>query len=413
MKRIITALALAGALAAGAEELDRPSGIQIGTRMTLNPYVSLSFTHDSNVDSVNKKNDGQLWTVSPGTSLTYKGGNWGLTGQLYYQYHAYSSGYSKQLNQSSWGESLTYNWSNAQGGGKGWQLMLTESYRFITQDHDAMSDGGRGIGRDRQQADVSGALERRFTDRFHGGVNASYYYLHYDNQVNSYAPLYGWTRWSVGGQVGYVVNKWSDLLLTGNYHGYTQDNDSNKYYEWDKIHNIKDRSKGWTVQGGFGTHATERITYRVLVGYSHYEYCNHSDNAPTYTISGNWKMTDNWNMMLMGSRYYSPSETARGSSALTDTVSWGLAHSMVRGKLTATFDLAYRRQEHPYNTYSDNDYRTDIGTARFGLNYTINRFVGVFGSLEYQKSWYSGPGGLTSQYDYDRWRATVGMRLTY
>ena len=413
MKRILMVLAIAGALVAGAEELDRPSGIQIGTRMTLNPYVSLSFTHDSNVNSTKKQEDGQSWTVSPGTSLTYVGDNWNLSGALFYQYHAYSSGYSKQLNTSSWGESLTYNWSDAAGAGKGWKLMLTENYQFISQDDDATTDGGRGVGRDRQQANFAGALDRRFTDRFHGSVNSSYYYLHYDNKLKSYAPMYGWTRWTVGAEVGYVVNKWTDILVSGNYQGYTQENDSYKYYYWDTLNHINDRSRGGTVQAGVATHATERITYRVLVGWSRYVYNHHTSDAPTYTISGNWKMTDNWSMMALGSRYYSPSETGRGSTSLTDTLSWGIAHSMVRGKLTATFDLSYRHQEHPYNTYAENDYKTDIGTARFGLNYTINRFVGVFGSVEYQQSWYSGRANMSSQYDYDRWRATVGMRLTY
>ena len=46
------ALLLAGAFScqsAFAEVLDRPTGIKIGERMTLRPYVSLSLTYDSNV----------------------------------------------------------------------------------------------------------------------------------------------------------------------------------------------------------------------------------------------------------------------------------------------------------------------------------------------------------------------------
>lgn len=411
MKKSLLILSVAAISLAHAEEMDRPGGIKIGTRMTLMPYVNFTFTHDSNVGSLRDNDDGQSWSINPGANLAYNAENWHLTGSLYYQYHAYSSGYSHELNSSSFGESLNYSWSNAQGG-KGWSLMLSESYQMISQDDDASNDGGRGVGRDRNQATVAGMLERSFNERIHGGVNASYYYLHYDNKVGKYAPLYGWRRWTVGLESGYVVNKWTDLLVSGSYSGYNQDNDSTKYYSLPAKRVDRD-SRSWSVMAGVGTRATERISYRVMVGYSEYEYSEHSDSAPTYQISGNWKMSDTWSMMALASRYFSPSETARGSSAITDSVSWGLAHTMLRGKLSATFDLSYRHQSHPYNTYAQNDYRQDIGTARFGLNYTLNRFVSLFGSVEYQKSWYSGTPYYRGNYDYDRWRGTVGFRLTY
>ena len=414
MKKILLLAAMAGVMVAQAEEMDRPGGIKIGTRMTLKPYVSFSITHDSNVNGQSKQQSGQSWTVGPGTTLEYNGGNWRLTGGLDYRYHAYSSGYSKHLNSSSIAESLVFNWHDSENGsGKGWSLMLSESYNLISQDDDATNNGGRGSGRDRQQANVAGVLERRFTDKFHGNVNASYYYLHYKNREMHYAPMYGWTRWMAGTEWGWVLSKWTDLLIAGNYAGYTQENDSYKYYAWDTKSKIDNKSEGYSVMGGFGSYMTERISYKVLVGWSHYDYCNSSENAPTYVVSANWKMTDNWNMMLLGSRYYSPSETGRGSSALTDRVSWGVAHSMVRGKLTAAFDLSFRRTEHPFNTYAQNDYQQYIGAARLSLNYTINRFVGVFGSLEYQQAWYDGLASMRNDYDYDRWRATVGFRLTY
>lgn len=415
MKKILLLAAIAGAMLVHAEEMDRPSGVKIGSRMTLKPYVGFSFTYDSNVNGQKKKQDGESWNINPGVSLEYNGGNWRLSGGVTYQYHMYSSGYSSQLNNSSAAENLVFNWHDSENtAGKGWSLMLSETYSLISQDDDATTNGGRGSGRDRQQANVAGVLERRFNEKFHGNVNVSYYYLHYKNREMHYAPMYGWTRWLVGTEWGWVVSKWTDILIAGNYAGYTQDNNSNKYYWWDNKNNIDDDSKGYSLMAGFGTYMTERISYKVLVGWSHYDYCTSSENAPTYMVSANWKMTDNWNMMLMGSRYYSPSETARGSSALTDTISWGVAHSMVRGKLTASFDVAYRHLQHPFNTYSQNDYEQDIATARLSLNYTINRFVGVFGSVEYQQAWYDGAvQSMASDYDYDRWRATVGFRLTY
>ena len=43
--------ASASVLTASADMVDRPTGFKIGERMTLRPYVSLSYTYDSNVDS--------------------------------------------------------------------------------------------------------------------------------------------------------------------------------------------------------------------------------------------------------------------------------------------------------------------------------------------------------------------------
>ena len=180
--------------------------------------------------------------------------------------------------------------------------------------------------------------------------------------------------------------------------------------------NDDSRSEGWTVQGGVATHATERISYRVLVGWSAFEYGGgtYDDNAFTYTASLNWKMEDRWNLMLMASRYYQPAEREYSAALLSDALSVGIAHTMIRGKLNATLDFAYRHEQHVCSGYSSSDYDEDILTARLGLNYTINRYISVYGRIEYQ-TMFVNRGGTTSlnEYDYDRWRGTLGFRLTY
>lgn len=401
---------------AGADMMDRPTGFKIGQRMTLKPYVSLSYTYDSNVDSSKREESGSSWVVHPGFGFTYLGDNWSVKGGAYYQYHAYTR-YSKNLNEHSYGENLAFNWSNVENGGPGWSLLLSEDFRKISQDDDMSNSGGRGIGRDRMQFVFSGVLERRFTENWHGNVNVGYYYLDYDNDQNKYAPMYGWTRWTVGAEAGYTASKWTDIILSANYQGYTQDNDVDRGGSIGSRdeRRVSGDSKGWTVQSGLSSYATERISYRALVGWSAFEYgSGKTDNAFTYTLSANWKMTDNWNMMLLANRYYQPSEREYAAAILADSVSWGLAHSMVRGKLNATLDLSYRHEEHAYTSYSSNDYDEDILTARLGLNYIVNRFFTVFGRVEYQ-TMFVQRGGTTSanEYDYDRWRATLGVSLTY
>ena len=414
MKKFLLTFFVAGAAVAGfAEVMDRPGGFRIGQRMTLRPYVSLYYTYDSNTYGYKDSGSASSWSIMPGTTLNYRGENWNLEGGAYYNYRAYTK-HPEYKNQHNYGQNLSFAWSNASKGGKGWTLVVRESFAKITEDND-ISAGGRGIGRDRVQAQVSGALERRFTEQWHGDINASYYYLDYDNDYRKYGALYGWTRWTVGSQVGYTASKWTDLIFAANYQGYTQDNNYHRdgYGQWGR-NGISGDSDGWTVHAGIASHATERITYRLTGGWSAFEYGGGAYDADgfTYSVSANWKMADRWSMMMLATSYFQPGETSYGSLNRTDSVSWGIAHAMVRGKLNGTLDLAYRHQEREYAAYSISSYDEDIFSVRFGLNYTLNRFLGLFGNVEYQFCDTTGRG-YGSYYDYDRWRLTLGMRLTY
>jgi hypothetical protein len=414
MKRLILSVLVCGVAAGGfAEVMDRPGGIRIGTRMTLRPYVSLYHTYDSNTYGYKDSGSASSWSVMPGATLEYLDDNWKVDGGAYYNYRAYTK-HPTYKNQHNFGQNLGVTWTNAEKGGRGWTLLIRESFAKITEDND-MTAGGRGIGRDRIQAQVSGVLERRFTEAWHANVNASYYYLDYDNDDIKYGALYGWTRWTVGSQIGYTASKWTDIIFAANYQGYTQDNNYNR----DGIglagkNGISADSEGWTIHAGIATHATERITYRLTGGWSFFEYGGGTCDADgfTYTASMNWSMADRWNMMFLATSYFQPGETTYGSLNRTDSVSWGIGHAMVRGKLNATFDIAYRHQEREYTAYALNDYDEDIFSTRFGLNYTLNRFASIFGNIEYQFCDTEGRS-YDDRYDYDRLRVTVGMRLTY
>ena len=205
-----------------------------------------------------------------------------------------------------------------------------------------------------------------------------------------------------------MASKWTDLLLAANYQWYQQDNVP-------KTSGYSDGSHGFVVMGGFGTRATERISYRLLTGWSRFEYAKDAKkiNGWTYQASAKWKLSNTWNMMALATSYYQPSEREVCSAIRVDSISWGVAHSMVRGKLNSTFDINYRRETHEYSYTRGYDYDDDIITARLGLNYTINRFLQLYGSLEYQTDMCDGGNVRGHNYDYDRFRGTVGMRLTY
>ncbi len=412
--KIMMAAAVAAlSVAAFADIMDRPGGLKIGERLTLRPYVSLSYTYDSNVDSSRHAKSGSSWTINPGIGLEYRGDNWGLTGSAFYNYHAYHH-YSSQLNSSSFGENLAFDWSNSAANEKGWTVRFTESYSKISQDDDMSNHDGRGIGRDSEQVSFNGVIERRLNQRVHAAIEAGYYFLDYDNDVDKYASMYGWQRATAGGEIGYMVSRWIDLLLAGYYHWYWQDNDKQRspYYSnySAKGRKIGNDSKGWSIMGGFASRATERITYRALVGWSRFEYGDGAKDVDgwVYQLSGKWQIDDTLSLMVLGSSYYQPSETSYGSATKTYTFSTGLGKSLVRGKVNTTLDLTYRKEKTEYTEYAIDDYDNDIWTARIGLNYSLNRFLTAFTSVEYQFE-----ESDRKDYEYDRWRATFGLRMAY
>ena len=409
MKKLVLFSALLAATSLFAEDgwLSRPAGIKIGQRMTLRPYVSFSYTYDSNADSRRDSHgeDASYWTANPGMNLDYQGDNWKLDGRVYYNRHEYSSGRTSQHNHDSYGEQLGFHWTNIENGGAGWAVILSERYTKTLQDDDFSESSGRGLWRDRQQFDATVQLQRRFNENWHSSLNAGYYWLDYDNDSNTYAPLYGWDRWNVGTQIGFTASKWTDIFLAGTYQGYRQDNIESADGDRD--------SKGYTVHIGLGSYMTDRISYSVSAGYSRFEYSSHG-SADGFTYEGDirWKIGETWTTSLLFASYYHPSERTYGSAQRCDSVSWGLAKSLVRGKLNATLDISYRHNETEYSSTKSGDWDLNLITARLGLNYTLNRLLTVFARGEYQNELNEG-SAISSHYDYERWRLTVGLKFTY
>ena len=291
--------------------------------------------------------------------------------------------------------------------------MLSEMYQKVTMADDMSYYNGRSYTADRSQLTVNGAVQRRFNEHWHADANASYYNLDYDNDTAdpTMTALYGWQRWTAGLEAGFAPSRWTDIIGALGYQGYNQDNVVGTGLSRD--------SQGYTAQVGLGSYATERITYRALAGWSRFEYANNASSADgfVYTVSGSWKIDDTLSTMLMATSYYQPSERSRSSKSRTDAASWGIAKALVSGRLRTTFDLTYRHETHDPIAYSGSfggsSYDIDVVTARLGVNYTLNRFLVGFVYGEYLRSWNSDSAYTSSYADYDRWRVTTGIRLTY
>lgn len=415
---LAAAAAVVAVTAAQGSILDRERGIRVGDRMTLEPYVSFSYTYDSNVDSSKHSHDGSQWVVGTGLDARYKGEELNMDANVNYDYHAYNR-YVSQLNSSSYGESFGFDWADSAPDEPGWRVMFREQFRQIAQDDDMSTHNGRGMGRDRKQFTFDSVVERRQTGRLHLAGTANYYFLDYDNDVHKYASMYGWKRIHLGGEAGYMVSRWTDFIVSAGYQKYWQDNDkSSNYTSFGRYRgkHISSSSKGWTLMAGLGTRATEKLSYRVLAGWSRFEYGSAKDlDGWIYQLSADWQIDaeNTFHAMAAGSSYYQPSETEYGAAMKVYSMSLGLAKGVVRNKLRFMADLAYRRQTRDYTVYKADEYDEDIWTGRLSCTYTINRLVALFARVEYQTRMCSGSYIHNNAYDYDRWRGTVGFTLAY
>ncbi len=404
----LATVAMSSALAMAGESIaDKPTGFRFfNNHLTVKPYVSLAYTYDSNVDTAKHASDDSIFMVSPGVDFDWRGERWTLVGSLWYRYNAYCD-YSDEMGENSYGESLKFNWANSKQGERGWSLALAERYAYISQNDSLNSGDGRGIWRDRERFDASAAIERRFTERWHADLMAQYNWLDYKNDTGKYAPLYGWQEFSAGLEAGFAASKWTDLLVAGGYSGYRQKSG------FGGEHHYGNESHVWSAMAGIGTRATEKIQYRALVGASWLDYGGRSgtDNGWIYQLSGNWRITRQVQLSVLGSSYYQPSERSYGQAIKVYALSAGVSYLTLGDKLNLNANVAFRREE---NAYSDrylargNDYDEDILSIRLGATYTINRWMSLFGSIVWEEEWCDN-----KNYDYDRFRGTVGVRFHY
>ena len=393
------------------QTVSRPTGFRFfNQHLTIKPYVSLSYTYDSNIDSDSSNEDDSVFAVNPAVDFEWHGAKWMLVGNIWYR-HRYFCEFNDQMGENSYGESLQYRYSSSAQNAKGWSLMLSERYAFINQSDDLDSQGGRGIWRDRQTLDVTGVLERRFTERWHMDIQGQYSWLDYDNQTGRYAPLFGWSQYSAGAQLGYAASKWTDLLVAAGYSRYDQDID---YNDIRTSRSYNEQSDAYSIQGGVGTRATERISYRALMGASWFDYGGggYTDCGWTYTLSANWRVHRQVQLSLLGSSYYQPSDQYIGQAEKIYNLSAGVSYLTLGDRLKLSANLMWRFNE---TCYADSVYtsrykydRTHL-SARFAADYLLNRWTSIFAHV----IWDDETTDTNSYYDYNRIRGVFGVRLHY
>jgi len=115
---------------------------------------------------------------------------------------------------------------------------------------------------------------------------------------------------------------------------------------------------------------------------------------------------------LLGNSYYQPSERSRGQAIKVYGLSTGLSYLTLGDKVTLTGNVAFRHEQNVYNDRylaSGNDYDEDILSVRLGADYVLNRWVSLFAHFTWEEEWCDSH----SNYDYHRYRGTLGLRFHY
>lgn len=363
--------------------------------LTVSPFVNLEYRYDSNVNyqkGGGGEEDDNILRINPGVDLSYQGDMWGLKGDGWYAYDWYND--LDRLNSDSYGESLEFYRESA----KGWRFVLGESYIRDTE-NDSLTDGGRGLWREREQIDWRAALSYQFSERTSATLSGQYTDLSYANDGNQYLPLYGWKEWSTGLELARKLSEKSNLLLSGSYQEYTSDGATR----------VSSDSTGYTLQAGLGSRATERIKYRALTGASWFDYAEGERLVGwTYSLDGSWVISKKLAASVAGSSQFQPSERESNQAVQSYVLSAGLTYRPMR-LLTTRFDVAYRREENQFDNVSASGASTDDRySLRARADYQLMRHVTVYGGLEYEDQMSDD-----SQSEFDRYRATLGLNFRY
>lgn len=373
---------------------DEESGIKY-KNLSISPYVNLEYTYSSNVNySDTQKEDDHIFSINPGVDLNYKGNDWGVNANAWYD-HDYYHKYDR-LDKDSFGESVDFYWESP----KGLKLLLGQSYVNASQSDSLSESGGKGVWRDRNQSDVTGALAYQFSEKTSATLSGLYSDMWYDNDPSQYGGLYGWTEYSVGLQLARQLTAKSDFLVSGSYQKYDSDGAAN---------GVNSSSTGYTLMAGVGSRATERIKYSLQAGASWFDYAE-GDQMSGFVYEGHvsWLISQKWALSFAGSSNFQPSEREQNQASQMYTVSSSLSYKATK-RLTTSLDLAYRREERQIDTrYSQEGDGDDRYSARLMARYHLRKYVNLYAGLEYEEQ-------VSDQNvnEFNRYRGTLGLNLRY
>ena len=399
----------AGSMWTLAQE-NQPTGFKFNN-LTVSPFVNLDYAYDSNVDYDKESLGDSILEVNPGVDLAYKGNDWGLTANSWFSYNKYIN--YTTLDALRYGDHVNF-YKETAGG---WRLVLGQSYLKSSQ-NDSIIDGGRGLWRNRDELGFNGALSYQASQKTSVTLTGMYNDLNYINDpANTPVPrrkyasdLYGWSEWALGLELAHKITEKSNLLLNGGYQNYISDG----------ANGISSASTGYSLMAGFGSSATQKISYHALTGFTMFDYAGGDQLVAgtggggnqmvgwTYTLDSSWVINKKLVATVAGSSYFQPSETQQNQAEQVYALSSGLTYRPTP-KLSTRFDLAFRREVSQFNTKTMVASTLDLYSARARADYQLTHRVSLYAGLEYQTQM-SAEDPFAA---FDRIYGTLGVNLKY
>ena len=170
------------------------------------------------------------------------------------------------------------------------------------------------------------------------------------------------------------------------------------------------RSQSYRALVGLGTQPDAISTYRISAGFMGYDFNNGSNTAyaMTYSVSGNWRLSQRLSATLNGSANFQPSETSQNSYTIVDTLAGGLNY-LVSSRLTTSAGVVLRHEawanRDPLYAQQRRDNELDIYTR---ANYQFHRYASVFVGADI-----SGDASTLSPATYNRLFLEAGVKLRF
>ena len=379
---------------------DRQYGINIG-QANISPYVHLGYFYDDNPDFVRKGEKGgkfgtskdyDSWgyNIRPGVDLKIPGNDVNLTGNAFYSMERYEKDFVEERND--WGESLALTINCP----RDLDFRLNQLYKFVHEEDDEAARWD-----DRQELGFGGSVHKGIGEKTDVTLRGSYKDLDYDSEA-----LNDRSSYTVGAVLSRAVTEKMNAKVTGHYTG----------SESEKQDGTADT---WTALVGVSSRATEKITYDLNVGYHLYTGFGDDDDESTVAYDGSihWAATDKFGLRLSGSSEFHPSEDEDDNSIRSYRAALS-AHYRPVERWLFTARLGYTDQDYtkpvktgPNTTMGgvtglkrhDRLYSTSLGAA-----FALAKFASINGNFTY-----SFDDSSIEAYEYDRWRATLGLTLRY
>ncbi|MFZ4394200.1 MAG: hypothetical protein ACOYOU_01080 [Kiritimatiellia bacterium] len=339
--------------------------------LRVSPDLSVGYVYDSNPTySQHGAKATESIRARPEVDLLLTGNGWNAFGNVWMTRDWMLGGmnplYRDTVTQAHYGETLGFQLESAHGS----RFSVTEAYEYQNRNDVVGSVATNLSWQDRYSLSFGAQLDTPLGEYTGMNLGASYSDIWYDNPL-----LYGWRDAGVSLGFSRKLSEKSDLLLSMGYDNQWSDGSSGE-------------SRSYRVLAGFGSHPTAKTSYRAEVGVMGYSFNNGENTAAswTYSLLGNWNVSQRLTANVSGMANFQPSETDNNNYTLVQMLSAGLSFEATR-RLTTYLNAIYRREDSGKANVGSGEKSLDNQVGVSGrASYLVFRYTSVFVSADFSKN---------------------------